>query len=402
MKNKPCVAVVSPFVDKRHGTERCVAEQIERLAEKYEIHLYSQRVEDFDLGTICWHRVSALPGPHFLAFCWWFLANHARRWWDRQFRGLGCDLVFTPGTNCLDADIVSVHALFGDVYRQVRDTLSFRHNPPLSWSRVVHRGLYYRLVINLEKLIYTRKKPVLTAVSRRTADKLGRFGDRPIPVIYHGIDTERFNPQNCRRMRPASRTHLGLTESTLGLLLVGNGWKNKGLETLLLALGSLASPQVRLLVVGQDDPIPYRNPIREMGLEDRVFFLPPKPDVEFYYAASDIYVGPSLEDSFGLPPLEAMACGLPVIVSSRAGVSELITDGVDGIVLRDPKDVVSLTQVISTLHGDPALRSTLGENASRTARQYTWERNAAQMDVLFAQVLQDRQNLNYSKVPAKS
>ena len=49
--------------------------------------------------------------------------------------------------------------------------------------------------------------------------------------------------------------------------------------------------------------------------------------------AADAYVGPSLEDAFALPPAEAMACGLPVIVSNQAGACEIITDGVDGIVL---------------------------------------------------------------------
>jgi glycosyltransferase involved in cell wall biosynthesis len=397
MENRPRVAVISPFLDKGHGTERCVAEQVERLADKYEIHLYSARVDDIDLRKLSWHRISALPGPHLLGFGWWFLANHFRRWWEARFRGLRCDLTFTPGINCFDADIISVHALFSDVYGQVRDTLKLRHNPPSSWLRLMHRRLYYRVIIGLEKLIYTRKKLLLTAVSRRTADNLRRFGERQIPVIYHGISLEGFNPQTCRRLRRQSRGHWGLTESTACLLLVGNGWKNKGLEALLEALGSIRSADWRLLVVGQDDPLPYRKAIANLGFDQQVSFLPPRPDVEFYYAAADIYVGPSLEDSFGLPPLEAMACGLPVIVSSRSGVSELVTDGVDGLVLQDPKDVASLAAMISNLLSNPVLRSTLGENAARTARQHTWEQNAAQLDALFEQVLEQRQKRSFSK-----
>jgi UDP-glucose:(heptosyl)LPS alpha-1,3-glucosyltransferase len=387
MENKPRVAVISPFLDKRHGTERCVAEQVERLSPKYEIHLYCARVEDVNLNDLTWHRISTLPGPHLLGFCWWFLANHLRRWWDAKFRGLRFDLTYTPGINCFDADFISVHVLFSDFYRQVRDTLSFRHNPASSWLRLMHRRLYYRLIIGLEKLIYTRKKTLLTAVSRRTADNLSRFGGREIPVIYHGISLEKFNFQDCRHLRDQSRGQLGLSGSTLCLLLVGNGWKSKGLDALLAALGSIGSGDWRLLVVGQDDPQPHRKTIANLGLEERVSFLPPRPDVEFFYAAADVYVSPSLEDAFGLPPLEAMGCGLPVIVSSRAGVSELITDGVDGIVLKDPRDVVSLAQVISDLHANPVWRDALGKNAAQTALQHTWERNAAELDALFAQVL---------------
>jgi glycosyltransferase involved in cell wall biosynthesis len=65
-------------------------------------------------------------------------------------------------------------------------------------------------------------------------------------------------------------------------------------------------------------------------------FLPPSPNVLQFYAAADAYVGPSLEDAYGLPVLEAMACGLPVLASSRAGVSEIIDHEINGIILRDP------------------------------------------------------------------
>jgi UDP-glucose:(heptosyl)LPS alpha-1,3-glucosyltransferase len=108
-----------------------------------------------------------------------------------------------------------------------------------------------------------------------------------------------------------------------------------------------------------------------------VFFLPPRADVQFYYAAADAYVGPSIEDAFALPPAEAMACGLPVIVSRQAGVSEWVTPGVDGLILEDPKDADELSKLIRSLVNDPLLCLRLGENAATTARQYTWARNAA-------------------------
>src|SRR5207245_1497396 len=65
------LAVVSPFIDKRHGTERRVAECISRLADQYEIHVYSMRVEDMDLSKIVWHRIPLLPGPHLFNYLWW-------------------------------------------------------------------------------------------------------------------------------------------------------------------------------------------------------------------------------------------------------------------------------------------------------------------------------------------
>ena len=102
------IAVVSPFLDKKHGTERCIVELLNRLADEYEIHVYSQRVEDMDLERVQWHRIPQLPGPHLLNFAWWFAANQIHRWADRR-RGLAYDLVFTPGVNCLDADVIAIY-----------------------------------------------------------------------------------------------------------------------------------------------------------------------------------------------------------------------------------------------------------------------------------------------------
>jgi UDP-glucose:(heptosyl)LPS alpha-1,3-glucosyltransferase len=105
--------------------------------------------------------------------------------------------------------------------------------------------------------------------------------------------------------------------------------------------------------------------------------------VETYYAAADAYVGPSLDDAFAQPPAEAMACGLPVITSRTNGGSEIITHGCDGLILEDPSDFNRLAEMIRALLTDPVLRNSLGTAAAETARQYTWERNAARMRELF-------------------
>ena len=143
---KPRIAVVSPFLDKRHGTERCIAEQVERLARDYEVHLYSNRVEDVNLDRIFWHRIPGLPGPHLLAYCWWFVANQLWRWWHRTLGSLTFDLIYTPGVNCLDADVVSVHAVFSEFYRRVQSSLKLRANPVRTWPLILHRGFITSLL----------------------------------------------------------------------------------------------------------------------------------------------------------------------------------------------------------------------------------------------------------------
>jgi UDP-glucose:(heptosyl)LPS alpha-1,3-glucosyltransferase len=167
--------------------------------------------------------------------------------------------------------------------------------------------------------------------------------------------------------------------------LVGNDWKKKGLPCLLEAVESLKAPAIKILVAGSDTKGPYLAAIRR--LENRLRFLPLRRDVEFYYAAADTYAGPSLEDAFALPPMEAMACGVPVIVSREAGVSEIITHGVDGFILENPRDSRVLASLIQELYTDADLRHRLGENAANTALKYTWEGNAEQLRVVFDGIL---------------
>jgi len=335
-----------------------VAEQVERLAETYEIHLYSTRVEDMDLTGIVWRRIPALPGPHLVNYLWWFGANHLWRWWDRRFHGFAPDVVYSPGINCLDADVISVHIVFAEFYRRVKEELSLRCNPLRAWPRLAHRRVYYGLIQALERRIYTREDLPLAVISNQVGKALAGFYRRTnhLRIVYHGCDSELFDPARRSGLRDEARRTLKLERNAFVALLIGNDWKNKGLPCLLEALGRLRCPAVELLVVGQDIHGPYQDAVRRHGLEDAVHFLPPRLDVEFYYAAADAYVGASLEDAFGLPVLEAMACGLPVIASGQAGVSEVITHGVDGLILEDPRDAAALAMVISELDSGWSLR----------------------------------------------
>ena len=133
---------------------------------------------------------SQLPGPHLLNFLWWFAANHVWRWWDARFRGLRHDLVYTAGTNCWDADLISVHIVFAEFFRMSAPELRFRGNPVRFWPRLFHRRLYYRLIIFLERRIYTNPKTGLILIAKKTAADLKRlYGiEDLLPVVYIGLD----------------------------------------------------------------------------------------------------------------------------------------------------------------------------------------------------------------------
>ncbi|MGH9714574.1 MAG: glycosyltransferase family 4 protein [Candidatus Acidiferrales bacterium] len=387
--HKPRLAVVSPFLDKRHGTERRVVEWISQLSGVFEIHVYSQRVEDLDLSTVIWHHIPNIPGPHLLNFVWWLAANHLWRSWDRRVRGLRHDLTFSPGPNCLDADAISVHIVFAEYIRQIQAELSLAHHPISSWPRIVHRRLYYTLAIWLEGRTYTRPEITLILIARRTAEALGQFYGRHghHSVIYVGLDHEAFNPARRASHREDAREELGIARDRFVVLLIGNDWRNKGLPVLLEALARLPELPIDLLVVGREDPAPFRTMVRRHAVDDRVRFLPPRTDVDFYYASADVYAGPSMEDTFAQPPAEAMACGLPVIVSARNGTSEIITNGVDGLILNDPSDSQTLASMLRRLYEDEEFRAVVGQRATRTAQGYTWDRNGRELAAVLEEIL---------------
>jgi len=382
------LAVVSPFVDRRHGTERALAELLERLAREYgwEIHVYSQSVEDLQLsdhqsgcsaesGAIFWHRVPSIPGPHVAQFIAWMFLNGFLRRWHTIFGGASYELVLSPGINCLHPDVVIVHALFHRLKELSREGHDSDAHP--GYLRKTHRRIYYALLAALERRIYADPKVALAAVSTRTAGLLKEYFHREdVRVIPNGVDTTHFSSATRLARRAESRQRRGFRDEDFVLLLIGNDWRNKGLPTVLEAMATLPGLPIRLLVVGDDSPVSFRARAVHLGVQGRCHWEQPRQDVLDFYAAADVYVSPSHEDSFGLPVAEAMACGLPVISSAFAGVADIIHDGIDGFVVRDPKDMLLVARLIQLLYSEPNLRSAMGNAATATVLECTWDRNA--------------------------
>lgn len=394
------IAVVSPFVDRQHGTERALAELLERLVRTYgcEIHLYAQSVSqvtvrgaDDDRVTpgIYWHRVAAVPGPHLLRFVSWMLLNQLLRGWHTRFGRKTFDLVLSPGVNCLDADVVIVHALF----HRLQEIAGGTAEPAalVGTLRRWHRQTYYALLARLERKVYSNEHVHLAAVSSRTAGLLrARLGRTDTQVIPNGVDTNCFSVEKRLARRRQAREKRGFRQEDSVLLLIGNDWRVKGLPVFLESAAALPDLELRLLIVGSEAPDPFRSRAIELGLGNKCRWESPSEDVLDFYAAADVYVSPSREDSFGLPVLEAMACGLPAITSSSAGVAEYIKDGVDGFVLCDPSDVQALSASIARLQ-QKDLGKSIGAAASKTAAKLSWDRNAEAMWKLLTKAARDRE-----------
>jgi UDP-glucose:(heptosyl)LPS alpha-1,3-glucosyltransferase len=387
------IAVISPSVDRQHGTERAVAEFIEQLVAYHgdHVNLYAQRVSDLspsvlsnnasgNPGKITWHRVSGFPGPHLLQFLGWLFLNRRSRLRNQRTN----DVIFSPGINAFDADVILVHAVFHRVGE-------LQQSRPPEGLRSVHRKLYYALLRYLERRIYKNPHVKLAAVSRHTADQLARyFARNDVTVIPNGVDSAHFSHDAIAPMRERCRQQWNCSAQDFVVVLIGNDWRNKGLTTLLQAVAQCRDLPLRLLVVGQDERTVFRAQAEKLSISECVQLLAPVEDIRTVYAAADLLVAPSLEDSFNLPVLEAMSCGLPVIVSPRAGISEWLTDSQDSVVLKDPENKEELSAAIRKLAHDSAACNRMAAIAIQTAKKFSWDAHADQLRKLLVQAAEEK------------
>ena len=210
--------------------------------------------------------------------------------------------------------------------------------------------------------------------------------------VPNGVDTVRFRPGG---KSPALISRYGL-EGKMVVLFVGNLQPFKRLDLLIEAVAGIGDPSIVLLVVGGGyGETEYQAQTRRLGVEDRVIFAGPKsPDEDLpeHYRLGDMLVLPSTHsESFGLVVLEAMASGIPAIVSSLPGPSSLVADGEDGLVAI-AGDVEDLKRKILLLIGNAGDRERMGGRAREKAiGRYGWNHAGDILEKELAEIALGRQ-----------
>jgi glycosyltransferase involved in cell wall biosynthesis len=164
------------------------------------------------------------------------------------------------------------------------------------------------------------------------------------------------------------------------VLYVGARKRHKNVEVLLRALGGMpaaARPPLVLSGLPWGDGEPLERAAREAGVAPSVSFagsLESDEDLSLLYSGAAVYAQPSLDEGFGLPPLEAMACGVPVVASTIPALRETLGDAA---VWAPPENAGAWASAIGGLLGDPARRGELAARGVARAREFTWDRTAA-------------------------
>jgi len=195
-------------------------------------------------------------------------------------------------------------------------------------------------------------------------------------VVPYGVAIERFCPEEREARRDAARKRLGVYDQTV-LLLVSNDFHNKGVDKAIESLVTLPTDTLLAIVGLADQHEVKRVTALWQIINERVRMWPHTAEMIDYYAAADVLVAPSRGDAFSMPPLEAMASGIPTVVSRRAGVAELLEHERHSLILDDPEDATELAGHVRRLLDDQELAERLSNEGRALAEQCSWDENAA-------------------------
>jgi len=205
--------------------------------------------------------------------------------------------------------------------------------------------------------------------SRSSAAPYAEVAPEKVHVVYNFIDLTRFDRA---RTVPALRKELGLADDAIVVGYLGRiiGWK--GIDVLIRAFAEVArkEPRAVLVIVGDNDGglkvdlrAQYEALAESLGIRQRVHFTGFRDDVVPYVADFDVLALPSVRpEPFGRVVIEAMALGVPPIVTAHGGATEIVTDGRNGL-WAEPRSVASFAAQLARLVGDRALRGRLGRQA---------------------------------------
>ena len=198
-----------------------------------------------------------------------------------------------------------------------------------------------------------------------------------------GVDLTRI--RNANVDRSAKRAELGLKEDDFVLLSVAEMTKNKNHKMMLQALALLPDRRIRLVCAGRGQELENNKALcAQLGLSDRVRFLGYRSDVPELYRISDAFLFVSFREGLSLSLMEAMGAGLPSIVTSIRGNTDLIADGKQGRYAELTPQ--SIANAIETLASDPALCAQLGSSAKEKVQAFRLDKVSEQMKEIYLSV----------------
>ena len=354
------------------GQDRSTLEIAKHLSHSIPISAYVYDIQNIDLpawGEVEFHKVSPhIKKPAFARFLYYYL---------KTFMPLKSNhLVQATGASSLVSDIVQVQYIH-TTWKKKQKEFGLEETVPGSLPKQIYHKLLTQFNIATEKVAFKPTKTYI-AISESIRDELEDAFSIPrqqIKVIHHGVDTQAFHPaqqkEETHKMRQDIRHKLGIPDDEIAFVFVGAFNHRKGVAPLIKAFAQLDSP-CHLILVGGGSPAPYQEMVETKSKKDRIHFITHQKDILPYYWASDTFILPSLYEPFGLVALEAMSCGLPVLISRSAGSAELITEGEHGYLFEDPTDENEIAKKIQELLLKQDQLKQMSEDCRKKAEASDW------------------------------
>lgn len=356
------------------GAERYAAAVVEALAAQHEVHVFAQEIEHAHPGVTYHHISRPMAKPRWVNQLWF-----AWQTWRLTCRGF--DVVHSH-ENTWHGDLQTVHV------RPFKLGLFHgRHG--------LRRALrWFSLFTSPRLLTYwwleaARFSPQprrhIVATSKLVMTETLRAYPHAAPCMHVIAPGVKLPDQAADATN--ARQQLALPPRVPLALFVGNDYAKKGLVTLLQALPAV--PDLHLAVVGNGQHIAtFQRQAGQLQVAERVHFLGSLPDMAPAYAAADLLVHPTTEDTYAMVVLEALAHGLPVIVSSApyCGIAADLIHEQQALILNDPRDPQALANHIRRLLADLDLQSRLRTAGRQFAGKRSWQAVAELHEALFQQI----------------
>ena len=255
-------------------------------------------------------------------------------------------------------------------------------NPQSKLDHLAGRYIYPSLR-NVDKVIS------ISEFTKRELIKYVGVCEENIRIVYLGLDHKIYKPVSENR---AILQKFGLPEDVKVILYVGSELPRKNLPTLIKAFGELRKQygNVKLIKVGNAHSSHGRKKlmklINELGLDNDVIFTGVVPEGELpqLYNAADLYVYPSIYEGFGMPILEAMACGCPVIISKAAALPEVAGDAAIAV---DLYDIDAWVKAMYSMLTDDSLKNQMIGKGLERAKIFSWDKTARETTKVYEEVL---------------
>lgn len=375
--------VVYQFIREKGGVESYVFNLSKQLLDRgHEVHVFTHRCSHDRDTRLTFHHVPAIACWSPLKY-WTFAVNAPKIIKKAEIRfdlvhGFTQTLfqdIYRVGGGCHWDYMMHTYPLMQTVFGKILMCLNPRHASLLFLERIIFKRKHYKQITCISEQC---KKEIVNHY---------KVSPHTIEIIYNGVNVMIFTPRNRITNRDAVRTSYGIAPDEILLLFVGSGFKRKGLKYVIEALSlTNKSQRVKLLVVGKGNIREYQRLAKKMGVLDKLIFAGVCKYIQEIYAGGDIFVFPSEYDAFGTACLEAMASGLPVIASESSGVSEIITHGQDGFVIRHPIDAREITKYMNVLFIKEK-REQMGCAARQKAEKYSFEANTEKTLRMYQKVL---------------